>query len=282
MPLLYGVTTFVTDQSIGVVDLARAVEERGLDSLFLPEHSHIPISRKTPYPLGGALPEEYKRTVDPFVALSAAAVVTTRLRVGTAICLVAQRDPIHTAKEVATLDLLSRGRFVFGVGIGWNQDEAEDHGVDFTRRRSIAREHVLAIRKLWSEEEASFEGEYVKLPPSWAWPKPVERPPIVFGGVASPKLFAHVAEYADGWMPLGSSGLDVAIPELRRAFQEAGRAPESAKVIVSVAPLDESKLDRLRAKGVDEAVFFLPTGDRDAVLPMLDRCAKAASALRAG
>jgi alkanesulfonate monooxygenase SsuD/methylene tetrahydromethanopterin reductase-like flavin-dependent oxidoreductase (luciferase family) len=168
------------------------------------------------------------------------------------------------------------------VGIGWNQDEAEDHGVEFKRRRSIAREHVLAMQRLWSDEVASFDGEHVKLPPSWAWPKPARRPTILFGGVASPALFAHVVEFADGWIPLGASGLDASIPELRRGFEAAGRDPRSARVVVTGALPDEGKCARLRAKGVDEAVFFLPSADRETVLPVLDRCAEVARAARAG
>jgi probable F420-dependent oxidoreductase len=276
---------FVTDQSMGIVDLARAVEERGLDSLYVPEHSHIPTSRRTPHPDGIELPAHYKRSVDPFVALAAAAAVTTRLRVGTSVCLVAQRDPIHTAKEVATLDTISGGRFVFGVGIGWNQDEAEDHGVDFARRRSILREKVLAMQKLWAEDVASFQGEFVKLPPCWMWPKPVQRPhpPILVGGAASPKLFAHVAEYADGWMPIGGSGLGEAVPALRRAFEQAGRSAEAAKLVVCGSALDDAgKLAHFRAIGVGETVGFLPSAGRDAVLPVLDRYAAVVSAVRAG
>jgi probable F420-dependent oxidoreductase len=273
----FGITIFVTDRSIGMLDVARAVEERGFDSLFVPEHSHIPLSRKTPYPLGGEpLPDEYKRILDPFVALSAAAAVTTRIRIGTGICLVAQRDPIHTAKEVATLDLLSNGRFVFGVGIGWNEDEAEDHGVDFKRRRSALREKVLAMKELWTKDEASYRGELVKLPPSWQWPKPAQKPhpAIFFGGIASPKLFAHVAEYADGWMPLGGSGLKSSIPELHRAFESAGRDPKSARITAFGVMPDAAKLEYYRGLGVEEAVFFVPTGGKDSVLPLLDRYAE--------
>ena len=171
----YGVTMFVTDLSIGVVDLALAAEERGLDSLWLPEHTHIPTSRKTPHPSGGELAEKYKRSLDPLVALAAAATATTTLRLGTGILLPAQRDPIVTAKAVATLDHVSGGRVALGVGFGWNEDEIADHGVAFGQRRSVAREHVLAMQALWREDEAEFAGEHVTFPPSWAWPKPVQR-----------------------------------------------------------------------------------------------------------
>jgi probable F420-dependent oxidoreductase len=260
---------------MSAVALARAVEERGLDSVYLPEHTHIPVSRKSPWPGGGALPEEYKRTLDPFVALSACAAVTERIRVGTGICLVAQRDPIVTAKEVASLDLMSGGRFVFGIGIGWNADELEDHGVAFGERRAVVRERVMAMQRLWSDDEASFEGEYVRLSRSWAWPKPVQRPrpPIFYGGVASPTLFEHIASFCDGWLPLGGGGVAAKLPELRAAFERAGRDPKEARVIAyGVAPQPE-KLDYYRSIGVEEAVFFVPTGSRDDVLPTLDRYA---------
>src|SRR5436853_501571 len=170
----YGVTLFATDRSIGIVELAKAVEERGLDSLWVPEHTHIPTTRRTPYPAGGELPDEYRRCVDPFVGLMAAALAAPSLRVGTGILLVAQHDPIVAAKAAATLDVLSGGRFSLGIGFGWNEDEMNDHGVDYATRRDRAREHVLAMRALWTQEEATFEGDYVHLAPSWSWPKPAQ------------------------------------------------------------------------------------------------------------
>jgi probable F420-dependent oxidoreductase len=271
----YGFTTFLTDRSIGAVELARALEERGFDSLWLPEHTHIPTSRKSPWPGGGELPEEYKRTLDPFVALGAAAAATRKLRVATGVCLVAQRDPIVTAKEVATLDLISGGRFTFGVGIGWNQDEAEHHGVDFKHRRSQAREHVLMMEALWRDDVASFEGKYAKLQPSWAWPKPVQRPrpPIVVGGAASPALFQHIAEWGDGWLPIGGAGVQGQLPELRAAFERAGRDPASVRIVIYGVLPDAGKLEHYRASGVDEVVFGVPSIEADAVLPLLDRWA---------
>src|SRR5882757_5223380 len=189
----YGVTMFAADVAMAVDELAVEAEARGFGSLYLPEHTHIPVSRRTPAPTGDAeLAEEYRRTLDPFVALSMAAAVTERLVVGTGICLVAQRDPIVTAKAVASLDQESGGRFVLGVGFGWNADEIEHHGVDMKRRRDIAREHVLAMKALWRDDVASFDGEFVHIAPSWSWPKPAPgRPPILVGGAAGPKLFAH-------------------------------------------------------------------------------------------
>jgi probable F420-dependent oxidoreductase len=275
----YGVTMFVTDRSMSAAALARAVEERGLDSLYLPEHTHIPVGRKTPYPMGGTLPEEYKRTLDPFVALATAAAVTSRIQLGTGVCLVAQRDPIVTAKEVASLDLVSGGRFVFGIGVGWNEDEVEDHGVEFRTRRTVLRERMLAMRRLWADDEASFQGDHVHLAPSWAWPKPVQRPhpPIFYGGAASPRLFEHLAEYADGWMPLGGAGVAASLPDLRAAFERAGRDPSALRLILYGVTPDRGRLDYYRSLGAEEVVFFLPSANADAVLPVLDAHAKLAS-----
>jgi probable F420-dependent oxidoreductase len=268
-----GVTVFATDRAIHPVELAREAESRGFHSLYVPEHTHIPVSRRTPPPTGDAtLPEEYARTLDPWVALAAAAAATTRIRLGTGIALVAQHDPIALAKQAATLDLLSGGRLVFGVGFGWNREEMEDHGVDPTRRRAHVREVMLAMQALWSQDVASFEGEFVRFAPSWQWPKPVQRPRprILVGGGAGPTLIAHVAEYADGWMPIGGAGLREALPALRRAFEERGRDPAALEVVpLGVLP-DRGKLDHYAAIGVTEAVLRLPSAPRDTVLPVLD------------
>jgi probable F420-dependent oxidoreductase len=275
--LQFGVTMFGTDQAIRPDELARAAEERGLSSLYLPEHTHIPVSRRTPPPTGDeVLPDYYARSFDPFVALTAAAAVTERLRVGTGICLVAQRDPIVTAKVVASLDRLSGGRFVFGVGFGWNVDEIEDHGVDMHRRRTVAREHVLAMQRLWADDEASFDGEFVQLPPSWAWPKPVQEPwpPVLVGGAAGPTLFEHVAEYADGWIPIGGGGVRAALPELHRAVEAAGRDPATVRVVPFGTVPDPGKLEYYSSLGIDEVVLRVPVAGRDVVLPVLDEFAE--------
>jgi probable F420-dependent oxidoreductase len=275
--LQFGVTMFGTDQAIRPDELARAAEERGLSSLYLPEHTHIPVSRRTPPPTGDeVLPDYYARSFDPFVALTAAAAVTERLRVGTGICLVAQRDPIVTAKAVASLDRLSGGRFVFGVGFGWNVDEIEDHGVDMHRRRTVAREHVLAMQRLWADDEASFDGEFVQLPPSWAWPKPVQEPwpPVLVGGAAGPTLFEHVAEYADGWIPIGGGGVRAALPELHRAVEAAGRDPATVRVVPFGTVPDPGKLEYYSSLGIDEVVLRVPVAGRDVVLPVLDEFAE--------
>jgi probable F420-dependent oxidoreductase len=273
----FGVTMFATDQVMRPDELARAAEERGFVSLYVPEHTHIPVSRRTPPPSGDAvLPDYYKRAFDPFVAMAMGAAATERLRVGTGICLVAQRDPIVTAKAVASLDHLSGGRFVFGVGFGWNADEIEDHGVEMRSRRAVAREHVLAMQRLWADDVAGFEGEYVQLPPSWSWPKPKQKPwpPVLVGGAAGPTLFAHVAEYADGWIPIGGAGVREALPLLHRAMEDAGRDPATVRVIPFGTIPDPGKLDYYASIGIDEVVLRVPAGDRDAVVPVLDDYSK--------
>ncbi len=272
----YGVTCFHTDQSIGPVELARALEERGLDSMWVPEHTHIPTSRRTPWPVNpeGPIEDKYKRCLDPLVALAAAATATTTLRLGTGIMLVAQRDPIVTAKAVASLDLISGGRVALGIGFGWNEDEMEHHGVEYRRRRAHGREHMLAMRRLWEDEEAAFDGEHVSFSPSWSWPKPVQRPlPVLIGGAAGPILFNHVAEYADGWIPIGGGGLRQALPLLHEAMAEAGRDPSTLEIVpVAVIP-EPGKLDYYESLGITEVVFDVPSAPADVVLPILDRYA---------
>jgi len=269
----YGITMFATDVSMSVPALAVAAEERGFHSLYLPEHTHIPTSRRTPPPTGEAeLPEEYRRTVDPFVALAAAAALTERVRLGTGICLVAQRDPIVTAKAVATLDVLSGGRVELGIGFGWNHDEMENHELDFARRRDVTREHLLAMRALWTDDVASFDGEHVHLTPSWSWPKPVQRggPPVLLGGAPGPKLFAHVAEYADGWLPIGGGGIRAALPDLRRACDAAGRDADELRIVPFGTIPDQGKLDYYASLGIDEVVLRVPSAGPDEVLSVLD------------
>lgn len=274
----YGITMFATDVSIGIVELARAAEARGLQSLWLPEHTHIPVSRRTPPPTGRAeLAEEYRRCLDPLVALAAAASATSTLRLGTGILLAAQREPIVTAKAIATLDHLSGGRAALGVGFGWNEDELEHHGVGMPDRRAVAREVILAMQALWADDEATFDGEHVHFSPSWSWPKPVQqgadgrpRVPVLHGGAAGPKLFAHIAEYGDGWIPIGGAGLTKAIPALREAVAEAGRDPGALEVIPFGSIPDPGKLDHFERIGVTECVFRLPSAPYDVVMPLLD------------
>ena len=247
----YGVTMFLTDQTIGVVELARAAEERGFDSLFLPEHTHIPASRDSPWPGGGELPEFYWRCLDPFVALMAAAAATERLRVGTGILLAAQHEPLAAAKAVATLDMLSGGRVTLGVGFGWNVEEMNHHGVAYGDRREVVREHVLAMRALWDEGEGELHG-------------------------------AHVVEYADGWMPIGGAGLGRAVPELRQAWEKAGRDPAALQVVPFGSFPTPGKLEHFTELGVTEVVCAVLGTTRDEVLPQLDAIADTVAPFRAG
>lgn len=267
----FGIAIFPTDQAIRMDELAPAVEERGFDSLWVAEHSHIPVARLTPYPGGGELPEMYKRTYDPFVALTLAAHATTTLKVGTGICLLIQRDPIHTAKEVASIDHLSQGRFLFGIGGGWNREEIEDHGTSFPTRWKVLRERVEAIKALWTEEEASYHGEFVSFDPTWAWPKPVQRPhpPVLLGG-NGPRTLERVVRYADGWIPNGRSYLE-RIPELQRLAEAAGRG----RIPISAYPGNATPeaIEAHQAAGVDRVMWYVPASGRDDALARLEELA---------
>jgi len=277
-----GVAMFPTDYAVRPDDLARAVEQRAYESLWFPEHTHIPASRRSPWPGGPTLPKEYWHTHDLFVALAAAAAVTTRLKVGSGICLVVERDPIVTAKEVASVDFLSGGRLLFGIGGGWNAEEMEDHGTEFRSRWKVLRERVLAMKKIWTEDEASFEGEFVRFPPLWSWPKPAQKPhpPVLLGG-HGPRALRRVVDYCDGWMPISVRGGDLpaGIVELRRIAQEKGRDPRTISVSVYGAPMDRDALARLRDAGVERCIFALPSADADRVAALLDRGAEHVRAL---
>jgi probable F420-dependent oxidoreductase len=273
----FGVSMFVTDYSITPGELAQAAEERGFESLWMPEHTHIPTSRKSPWPGGPNLPDVYKQTLDPFMALTAAAVVTKRIKLATGICLVVERDPIHTAKNVATLDYLSGGRFIFGIT-----------AADGTRRRwptmarvfktrfALMRERIEAMKAIWGNGVAEYQGEYVKFEPLWAWPKPVQKPhpPILVGG-EFPHGARRAIAFGDGWMPIGGRGLDALeiLPRYRQMAAEAGRNPDEVPMSVFAARQDGDQLKRYQDAGVDRAVFLLPTGARDAVLKSLDASA---------
>ena len=275
----FGVSIFPTDKTVSPGKLAQAVEESGFESLWFPEHSHIPASRITPW--GGRkeappLPEMYWRTHDQFVALTAAAAATTTLRVASGITLVAQRDPIWLAKQVASVDQLSGGRLLFGIGYGWNKEEMAQHGVDYTERRALLREKILMMQALWTEEEAAFNGELVSLEPSWAWPKPRQQPhpPIIMGGAAGPKTFADIMEFCDGWMPIyGRHPITERIADLHRAAELAGRDPATVEVGVFSAPRDPAKLAELAEAGVARAVFGLPAVEESVVLAKLEQYA---------
>ena len=276
-----GVIIFPTDKAIQPIELAKACEERGFESLWFPEHSHIPTSRETPWggnPNLGPLPEEYWRTHDQFVALAACAAATSKIRLGTGITLVAQRDPVWLAKEVASLDVISGGRFDFGVGYGWNVEEMRNHGLDYKKRRGILREHILLMKELWTKEEASFSGKHVQFESSWAWPKPSQNPhpPVIMGGAAGPKTAAHVAEFCDGWMPLGGLyDFEGGLKQIHAACDKIGRDPASVHLGMFFAMAPEiDQVKALEAQNVKRAILPLPPADADTVLPILDDYAK--------
>ena len=272
-----GLTIFLTDQVIDPVTLAKEAEARGFGSLYFPEHTHIPVARKTPHPAEGRdFSASYGRTLDPYIACAAAASVTDRLLLGTGVSLVMQHDPVVLAKEIATLDLISGGRFVLGIGYGWNKDEMETHGIDPATRRALTREYMLAMTALWSQDEASFAGRFVDLPPSWAWPKPAgrTRPRTLIGGAAGPKLFDHIAEFADGWAPFGGSGIREALPNLHRAFDDAGRDRAGLHIVPFNTVPTPGKLEYYESLGISEVVAGLPEGGRDEILAELDRLVK--------
>lgn len=276
----FGVQIFPTDQTIGPVELARAVEERGLDSLFFPEHTHIPASRKTPFPGGGDLPEWYWRSHDPFVALAAAAAVTERIKLGTGICLVIERDPITLAKECASVDVISNGRLILGIGAGWNREEMENHGADYKNRWKIVREKVLAMRQIWTQDEAEFHGEFVDFDPIWSWPKPVQAGgPPVWLGANTKWTFDRVAEYCDGWMPIGGSGHG-GMDNLAAAFKKRKRSMDGIAIALFGAPAEVDKVKGRIEQGFTDIIFSLPQSSRDKVLARLDIVADIAAKAR--
>jgi probable F420-dependent oxidoreductase len=278
----FGVAVFATDETPDPATIARLTEERGFESLFLPEHTHIPVSRRTPYPVGGDLPREYARLYDPLVALAFAAAATTTLKLGTGIMLVAQRDPITTAKAIASLDVLSGGRVLLGVGAGWNEDEMESHGVDPARRFGRMRESVEAMRALWTQDEASYAGDHVAFAPSWSWPKPLQPggPPVLLAGNGK-RVLERVVKYGDAWYPnfLGDDDKMIArIEKLRALGEEAGRG--AIPTTLQVAPTEADRLARFAAAGVTRIVWYLPSSGRDAIERALDRYAAAVEAYR--
>ncbi len=279
----FGVMMFATDYAIQPGELARATEERGLDSLFFPEHTHIPTSRRSPWPGGGDLPMEYSHTHDLFVAMTAAAAVTKRIKLGSGICLVIERDPIVLAKEVASLDVLSGGRVILGIGGGWNAEEMENHGTDFKRRWRLLRERVLAMKEIWSKEKAEFHGEFVNFDPIWSWPKPVQPggPPILLGSEAK-RCFERVVDFCDGWIPINRKGdqLKSGVQQLREEARRAGRRFEDLQLGIFGVPPKADLAKQLIDWGFSHLIFGLPPAKADKVLPMLDGYSEIAAKLR--
>jgi probable F420-dependent oxidoreductase len=268
-----GVFYFPVDYGINIAELAVALEQRGFESLFVPEHTHIPLSRRSPFPGGGELPRRYAHTHDPFVALSFAAASTKKLLLGTGICLIPERDPIVTAKCVASLDLLSGGRVIFGIGGGWNVEEMENHGARYNTRFKLMRERILAMKALWTQDAAEYHGEMVDFDPVWSFPKPAQRPhpPIILGGETDYTL-RRVVEYCDGWFPRPGRGFEIRqqLDRLHRIAESAGRDPRTLSTSVFRAPTDKAALAEYAEAGIDRAVLEIPDGSRDDILRVLD------------
>ncbi|HEX9362739.1 MAG TPA: LLM class F420-dependent oxidoreductase [Candidatus Dormibacteraeota bacterium] len=263
----FGVAIFPTDYAISMTELAPAAEQLGFESLWVAEHSHIPTSRQTPWPAGGELPKHYWHTMDPFVALTAAALASKTIRVGTGICLLVERDPIHTAREAASVDLVSNGRFIFGIGGGWNREEMADHGTEFSSRWKLLRERTEAIKAIWADEVAEYHGEMVDFGPMWSWPKPVQKPhpPVILGGSGS-KILERVVRYADGWMPNRGEVVE-RLPDLQRLAREAGRE----RIPVTYYPkVSADEIERLARAGIDRCIYYVPPDGRDPALRKLE------------
>jgi len=277
--MLFGASMFFTDYSMTPAELAQALEARGFESVWAPEHSHIPLSRKTPTPGGGDLAKHYYDVMDPFVTLTAAAMATRTLKIGTGVCLVNQRDPIQTAKLVASIDQVSGGRFLFGIGVGWNQDEMENHGTVFATRAKLVRERVEAMKEIWTKSKAEYHGEFVNFDPMMTWPKPVQKPhPEVIVGGAFPHAARRAIRYGDGWIPLaGRMGQDsdvfTIVPKFREMLKEAGRDPATYPISLFSSPEDADTLKRYRDLGITRVAVSMPSAKADVVLPILDRWA---------
>jgi probable F420-dependent oxidoreductase len=275
----FGALMFFTEYAIPATEFAQALEARGFESVWAPEHSHIPTSRKSPWPGGGELPKVYYEAMDPFVSLTAAAVATKTLKVATGVCLVQQRDPIQTAKLVASIDQISGGRFLFGVGGGWNAEEMADHGTEFRTRFKLVRERIEAMKEVWTKTKAEYHGEMVDFPEMMASPKPVQKPhpPILVGG-AFPQAARRAVRYGDGWTPIAGRGpdgdVDELLPKFHQMLSEAGRDPQSVPVTLFGVPEDVDRLARYRDKAIARVVVMLPSANSDAILPTLDRWAE--------
>ena len=272
----YGVLMFPADYAMPPHELAVAAEERGFESLFFPEHTHIPACRTSPYPGGGELPKEYSHTHDLFVALGAAAAATKTIKIGAGICLVVERDPITTAKEVATVDQLSNGRFIFGIGGGWNAEEMGNHGTNFKTRWKLLRERVLAMKEIWAKDEAEFHGEFVDFDPIWSWPKPVQKPhpPILMGGGTN-SARQRVVDFCDGWLPIGlAHDVGAGMKDLAERARAAGKKPEDFPVSIFGAAPDPETMKQYADLGVERVNFWVPPEPAEKVLPVLDQYAR--------
>lgn len=271
-----GITAALTDLDVAPALLAVAVEELGFDSLYLPEHTHLPVVEDTPPALvGGVRLDDYKRCLDPLVALATAASVTSRIGLGTGILLAAQHEPILLAKQIGTLDHLSGGRVTLGVGYGWNRTEAEDHGVDWGRRHALVGEHLAAMEAIWSNDQAEYHGEFVDFGPTWSWPKPVQQPRVrtLIGGGAGDSILSAVVASADGWIPIGGSGLAAAIPRLHALATDAGRDPATLSIVPFGTIADEGKLEHFAGLGITEVVLRIRAGDERSVRAELESLA---------
>ena len=277
----FGISMFVTADAIQPVELATAVEARGLDALFVPDHSHVPVASKRLWRGGGELPKHFLHTYDPFTILGACAAVTSRIRLGTAVCLVSQREPMTLAKAVASLDVISNGRVILGAGGGWNRAEMENHGTPFKQRWNIVRERILAIKAIWSEDEPEFHGEFVDFGPIWSYPKPIQAggPPVWIGS-HSGAVPARVADYADGWMPVNGRYKGDPIEDLKSACEQRCRSFDDLTMALFDAPVDEARAHEFIDRGYTELIFVLPSERSDLVLPRLDAIAQLASRLR--
>ena len=270
-----GVTMITTDQAMDPARLALAAESRGFNSVWFPQHTHIPTSRRTPAPTGEPLDEWYKRMLDPYVALGAAAAVTNKIQLGTGVALIAQAEPISLAKQIATVDHLSGGRLRLGIGFGWNDEEMSNHGIEFSTRRERVEEHLAAMRAIWSAERAEFRGRFVEFDELWSWPKCAREvgPPVLIGGAAGPRLFDAIARYADGWMPVGGATLGDQIAKLHEAVERAGRNPESISIVPFGSLPTAEKLEYFESIGVSETVLRLPSASAEVVEATLDEFA---------
>jgi len=276
----FGVEIFPTDYSIRPDEIAKAAEERDFASVFFPEHTHIPASRRTPFPMGGELPKEYSHVHDLIVAMTAAAMTTTKIKIGAGVCLVTEHDPIHLAKQVASLDALSNGRVILGIGAGWNAEEMEDHGVPFKKRWRVTGERIKAIKRIWKEDAAEFHGETVNFDPIWCWPKPAQAggPPVWMGSLST-KSLERVADYCEGWFPVSApiEALTRRLEMLREAASRAGRKFETIDLAIAVFAPKEDTCKRLIDLGFSHLVLSLPSEARDRALQKLDQAASIAA-----